>query len=174
MIYGEEGVRSQCNVLRCRNKRLSKTKRKVFRQRVLFKYLGRFPFPYFKETHYFSQHFFKMISLSRILVDFWCVSLELLAEITRLSAHVLEHSRKPQINKTTRKDIFYRKGCCLFHFHCSGVVEGSVFRTCWPGLFRCSWSGFISFHLLVYSDIYNSIFSLPTNSKGYSRWAVSI
>ena len=27
------------------------------------------------------------------------------------------------------------------------------------------------FHLLFYSDIYNSLFSLP---KGYSRWAVSI
>ena len=98
MIYGEEGVRdqlrSQCNVIRCRNKRLSKIKRKVFRQRVLFKYLGRFPFPYFKETQYFSQHFFKMISLSRILVGVWCVSLELLAEITRLSARVLRILKK--------------------------------------------------------------------------------
>ena len=98
MIYGEEGVRdqlrSQCNVIRCRNKRLSKIKRKVFRQRVLFKYLGRFPFPYFKETQYFSQHFFKMTSLSRILVGVWCVSLELLAEITRLSARVLRTLKK--------------------------------------------------------------------------------
>ena len=29
--------------------------------------------------------------------------------------------------------------------------------------------GLVSFHLLVYSDIQNSIFSLPTNSKGQSR-----
>ena len=60
--------------------------------------------------------------------------------------------------------MFLLSSSFLVVFHWSGVVKGSVSGVFGPG---CSGvPGLVSFHLLVYSDIYNSIFSLPTNSKG--------